>query len=241
MKVIILNKTDYQDKDIIVQAISDSESLSFKLRGGQLPTSAFYFLNNPLTIADIEYVENVRYKHQIVKGAKLIDTPFKEGQSIKKLLAVSYALELVNRAVGEEEKHLMFSALEKYVSALNKIEDDDYLLIMITLMAHALNVSGFSLDVDKCLHCGKRNSIVAFSFSEGGFLCRDCYSNDIPNDLSPVEMRLLRYTYKNKEFALFANDFSLNDKKEVITKLHAFLTDALGININSLSLYLKEN
>ena len=67
MKVIILNKANYKEKDCIYDAISENEYFSFQAKRAQDSKSPYVWLNNPLTVADIELFEDGRYKHKLLK------------------------------------------------------------------------------------------------------------------------------------------------------------------------------
>ena len=78
MKIIVIGYTSYKEKDIIVNAISEDGPISFKARGALGPNSAFAWLTNPLVVAEVSWVENVRYRHQILKEAMYPESPISD-------------------------------------------------------------------------------------------------------------------------------------------------------------------
>ena len=54
MKIIVLSINNYKEKDAIITAISQSETITFLARGIKDPKSKNAAINNPLMIADIE-------------------------------------------------------------------------------------------------------------------------------------------------------------------------------------------
>lgn len=237
MKIIVLNVQQYKDNDIIVDAINENGPISFKVRGASKPTSPFIWLNNRLVIAEVEYVENVRYRHQILKNAKLISYPIKDNK-YSNLLAINLANEAMNAMLEKEEQYKMFSELEGYIKAVK--EYDDPLLAELIFLSKMCEVAGFGLEVNKCVYCGKTNDIVAFSFSEGGFICRSCLHDDILLDLNKDQMKLIRSVINHHSYKDLPNEkISVIDKKLLLTKFNEFIHNAVGANLGSISLILK--
>ena len=76
MKIIVLSITPYKEKDAVVSAISEEESITFLARGIKDPKSKNTALNNILTIADIELMDG-DFKYPILKGSKPLETSLK--------------------------------------------------------------------------------------------------------------------------------------------------------------------
>ena len=233
MKVIILSKSSYKEKDCIYNAISPEGFISFLAKGAQDPKSKFVWLNNPMTIAEIEFLADGRYKHKVINNAILVSSPMKSGSDFSYLVSINVLTELARNVLSDEEKHLFFNDLEAALNAL-RVGKDHYMVILV-FIAKLIKYSGAELEVNKCVSCGAIKGIVAFSFEEGGFLCRECIDKAIPRDLSKDQMRLIRYIFKAQDFALPECDkFSEEDKKLILRKLRDFIDEIVGVKLNSL-------
>ena len=241
MKIIVLNKAEYKDKDLIISAISETGYMSFKVRGGNVPNSPFTWLTNPLTVAEVDFIDNPRYTNKIVKGAMLLYTPLTNGNEMHNLLAISLLQEVIVKMFADEDKHLMFNEIEKFFKT-NK-DNKDLTLSEIIFILKALKLNGAGLEVDKCVSCGSKNDIVAFSFSEGGFLCRKCLKEDMPIDLNPTQMKLFRYLAKHDYQDLIDDkvnkNINISDKKYLLNKVASFANETVGANLNSVDLIIK--
>jgi recombinational DNA repair protein (RecF pathway) len=82
MKIIVLSITPYKEKDGIVNAISENESLTFLARGIKDPKSKNAALNNVLTVADIELMDG-NFTHPILKSSKPLFSPLKVDMDAK--------------------------------------------------------------------------------------------------------------------------------------------------------------
>ena len=76
MKIIVLSIIQYKEKDAIITAISQSETITFLARGIKDPKSKNVALNNPLTVADIELMDG-DFKYPILKASKELFIPTK--------------------------------------------------------------------------------------------------------------------------------------------------------------------
>ena len=238
MKIIIISKTNYKEKDVIINAISETGPVSFKVRNGQTPNSAFYWVNNPLTIAEVEYVENVRYIHQILKGAQLIYSPLSDS-SLTRLMTVHLAVEIVSKMLQDEEKHRIFKDLEDYLLATKN--PDNYYFAELLLIAKAIKIAGSAPEVNECVFCGTKSKIVAFSFADGGFICKNCLQEGMSMDLSPMQMQLVRFLFNAKDFSYLPNDkINKEDIAVLFVKFRDYIADGIGINIETINHILKD-
>ena len=114
--------TSYKEKDIIVNAISQEGLVTFKVRGAEAPNSPFIWLKNPLTVAEVSWVENVRYRHQILKEATLVFSPILE-TTMQNMTNIAFVLEIINSMFQEEEKHLLFDDILEYLMACKGLKD----------------------------------------------------------------------------------------------------------------------
>ena len=234
MKVIILSKSSYKEKDCIYNAISRDECFSFMAKGAQDPKSKFIWLNNPMTVAEVEFLQDGRYKHKVINNAVLLSSPMMANNSYEYLSTIGVLLELAKNALSDEEKHLLFDDIESALNALRK--QKDHLMVLLVFMAHLIKIGGAALEVGKCVSCGNKSDIVAFSFDEGGFLCSKCISEETVTDLSKTQLHLIRYIFMAKDYSLpEIEKYSSEDKKKILIKLKEFIDDIMGIKLNSIN------
>ena len=109
MKIIVLSITPYKEKDGIVNAISENESLTFLARGIKDPKSKNAALNNVLTIADIELMDG-NFTHPILKSSKPLFSPLKVDMDAKYLASLMTIDEMMLNLFPEEEKQKLLVA-----------------------------------------------------------------------------------------------------------------------------------
>ena len=235
MKIIVLTINPYKEKDAIVSAISSEGFLTFLARGIKDPKSKNMTLNNPLSIADIELMDG-DFKYPILKGSKPLFTPLRVDMNSKYLGTLLLMNEIMVHLFPDEEKHNMFPYLEEALFKLK--ETDDWLMTLLIFMANAMRVGGFELEVNRCVLCGQKKKILAFSFIEGGFICEDCIHEDIPRDLSKEQMILLRAIFNSRDYHLLSSSYNKKDGLVLLEKFIDFMQEAFGYRFNNLRLII---
>ena len=238
MKIIVLGNSKYKENDLIYNAISEDSSFSFKVCGGQSNKSPCVWLNNPLTIAEVEFGDR-RFKHPSLKEAKLIASPMTMNNSLTYLCTISIITEIANKTFPEEDRYLLYRDIIDSVTALKNGKDE--MMVLLILMARAAKLAGAELEVNGCVICGKTKGLVAFSFPDGGFVCEDCLKDSLATpSLTAQQMRLIRYIFKAPNYECPASDqFTDEDKNVVLKSMREYFFDYLGVFIESISSIFK--
>ena len=235
MKVIVLTNNQYKEKDAIVTAVSQSETITFLARGIKDPKSKNATLNNPLTIADIELMDG-DFKYPQLKASKEILSPFKLDMDSHYLGTLLLMDEIMLHFFPNDERPAMFSYLEEGVQNLKN--SGDWLMSLLLFLSHALRLGGFELEVNRCVVCGQKKRIVAFSFIEGGFICEECVSDEIERDLTKDQMILLRNIFNSRDYHLLASGYNHDDAMVLLYKIIDFAQEAFGHRLKNTRLLL---
>lgn len=208
MKIIVLSISPYKEKDAVISAISEDQFITFLARGISNPKSKNIAINNALTVADIELMDG-NFKYPVLKTSKQLFSPMRLDMDSKYLGSLLFINEIVNFLFPDEEKPKMFKTIEQSVNALKK--NKDWLITLMFLMAQAIRLGGFELEVNKCVNCGCKRNIVAFSFVEGGFICQECFNDNISHDLNKNQMILLRKIFNSRDLHLLDCSYNFDE------------------------------
>ena len=235
MKIIVLSINQYKEKDAIITAISQSETITFLARGIKDPKSKNAAINNPLMIADVELIDG-DFKFPILKSFKEIFVPMKLQMDSSYLGTLLLMNEIIIHFFPEEERNKMFDALEQGVMVLKKT--NNWLMTLLIYLSYAIRMGGFELEVNKCVICGKKNRIVAFSFLEGGFICEECANEETERDLDKEQMILLRSIFNSRDYHLVESSFDKEDALVLLDKFISFSQEAFGYRLKNTRLIL---
>lgn len=235
MKIIVLSITPCKEKDGIVRAISENESLTFLARGIKDPKSKNAALNNVLTVADIELMDG-NFAHPILKSSKPLFSPLKVDMDAKYLASLMTIDEMMLNLFPEDEQQVMFETLEKAVNNLKTT--NDWLMTLLQFMAHTVKMGGFQLEVNQCVMCGATKNIVTFSFSDGGFICESCYQPEMERELSKEQMILLRKIVNCPDYRLKSSDYKSEDLFVLFSKFSQYIEEAFGYHFKNMRLLI---
>ncbi|MCQ2087244.1 MAG: DNA repair protein RecO [Bacilli bacterium] len=236
MKIIILSVTKYKDKDAIINAISEAGYVSLTAKGILDPKCKNHELNNILNIVDVDFIEG-DYKYPIIKRSKALVSAVDLNSDYYLMSTLMLLSESTLHLLQENEFYKVFKSLEDAIMALKNGEN--YLKVALIYLARVISISGYQLEFNHCIYCGSKENIVSFSFVEGGFVCKNCATEDTTNDLSPKQLKLLRATFLVKDYNIPNNIFNPEDGLYLLNKYAEFVADGLGYKLNSIKLINK--
>ena len=235
MEIIVLKITQYKEKDGIIDAISKDGKHTFLVRSLFDPKNKNAGLNNPLTIADVELNTNsARYQHDIVSSSIVLFTPVILQPNLLHMASIMLINEATNFLLDDEEKPEMFTDLVETIHELKK--NDNPLKVVIPYLAKILKISGYDFEVSECITCGSKKNIVTFSFNDGGFICQDCYSDDIPREFNRQQMLTIREAFLTKGAAITNNEITNEELMFIINKFFEFIFDSYGYRMKAFDL-----
>ena len=236
MKIIVLSITPYKEKDAIINAITEKETITFLAKGLKNPKSKNAPLNNILTVADIELMDG-NFKHPILKSSKPLSSSLKVEMDAEYLASLLIMDEMMLNLFPEEDQYIMFQHLE---SALENLRNNnDWLMTLLLFMAKAIHLGGFQLEVNKCVICGTTKNIVTFSFSDGGFICQNCYQAEMGRDLSKNQMLLLRKIINCPDYRLQSADYAHEDLMTILNRFVQYIEEAFGYHFKNIRLLIN--
>lgn len=233
MKLIILTIAPYREKDAIMTGICEEGLKTFRVPGVFSPKSKFASLNNLLTIIEPTFSETKTRKRLILNEAQLLFSPMQGHIDLHYVNAITILLQATNKLVEDDDKALFYQDLFNALLALkNKI--NPYAICLKYLMA-IVNSTGYELNVKGCARCGSKKNIVAFSFLEGGFICKEHFTSDDHNDLTIEEMKHFRNIFLHNGYAF---EEEMIDEKVVVSllkKINIFIADAYGYSFKEIN------
>ena len=237
MKIIVLSLTNYKEKDVIVNAISNDEYLTFNAHGILSPTNKNSSINNLLAIADVELTKSQKSNKYSLKECSVINLPFNLNNDINYMVTVNLLAEATYKMLDDEEKHLAFPFLETAILSLKKSKYP--LLIAISYLAKMMKLAGYSFEINKCVKCGSKKNIVSFSFEEGGYVCKNCLDESDRCDLTIDQLALIRTLAGSPDFNFNDVNYNEDSAKMLLDKFVKFILDVGGAELESQKLIIN--
>lgn len=235
MEIIVLKITNYKEKDAIIEGLTEEGNRSFLVKGLMSPKSTNIVLGNNLVYADIELQEG-KYKHPIIKKSKIILSPYHLNDDLDTLAAINLIDEITLNLLQEEERGAIYGSLKEVIKKLQERIISPLSISLIYFMK-VLEESGYSFEANRCMRCNTTKGIATFSFSEGGFICKNCLTEEIKLGLSKNAMIAIRKAIIAKEYEEI-EELSFPVYKEILKELKTFVFDFLGVKLTSIELFI---
>ena len=236
MKIIVLSLNPIKEKDVLINAISEDSYLTFKAHGVLSPTSKNASINNVLAMGDVVITQNKTGTHSL-KECSLNFIPDFTSSNLTYLTVIQLLYESTNKMLEDEEKYLAFPYLEKALLALQKGEKP--LFIAVAYLAKLIKLSGSSFEINRCVVCGSKQNITGFSFIEGGYICKNCIDDNMDSSLTRYQLMIIRLLCGTVDFDFSKLEYQEEDVLFLLRKFVIYISDAIGINIESIKLLIK--
>lgn len=233
MKLIVIRVTNYEDNDILCDCISEEGPICVQVKGGQDSKNKNSGFCGALNICDATFIEG-NYTNKILRSFVLLQSPMKAESSLEYLSSALVIQELTKNCLSEDDKKDLYSYLYDIIITLKQSKDP--YMVALLYFAFIVKTAGFSFEINKCVVCGSKKNIKAFSFVAGGFVCADCLTDDTDCRLTPDQMMLLRDTFSHNEINFVSNNYSKENALALFNELAIFVEDNLGTNLKSIKL-----
>ena len=228
---IIVNETNYGETSKILNVITKEKGLiSVMAKGCKNLKSPLRSVSSKLTYGTfiIYYKEN---KISTLKEVSVLDDFKNLKKDITSISYAAYMLELSEGVIKQNNDPRIFDLL---IQSLKKIDEGfDPLVIMNILELKYLEFLGVMPIIDSCAMCGKKTGIVTLSSYRGGYVCKDCYTNETM--VSDKTIKLIRMFYYVDISKITKLDISPKSKNEINLFLDDYYSRYTGLYLKSKS------
>ncbi len=188
---IVITETPYGDSSKIINLLTKEQGLI-----GIMCNNA-KSIKNPLRTKTLKFTYgyfHINYSEN--KLSKLVDVDiidnFKQIKNDIELISfVSYITDLTYQVAKQNNEPAIFDI---FISTIKKINEGQNPLILTNILElKYLEYLGVGLNLNSCIKCGNKTQIVTLDPDEGGFICQNCYRNEVI--INPKSIKLIRMYY----------------------------------------------
>ncbi len=176
---IVLKSFDFRETSRIATFFTrDRGKIKGILKGIRKDHRKFGSNLDKFSVNDVVYYQSRSSEIHLVSQCDLKAFFFPIRQDLKKTLATTYILELVDAMMPMEESHPeVYELMVNFLTGLETAPDISKLVHIFQIKI--LLLSGFKPHLDSCLVCGKKITTRArFSSKSGGLICLTCPVQD---------------------------------------------------------------
>lgn len=232
---LVLRLSEFKEADAMVNVISADGFFSFLAKGVRKLTSKNSPSVQPFSYSEFSLMQSSSGALTLKQGG-LMDN-FQSDESIEEMTVLSFLQEATLKLVQEDEASLAFPFLLEACSQMKKGKDP--LTLGLIYFAKVLLNGGYGLDVDECVICHKKTSIVSLSYEEGGFLCKDHFDQDSSEAPSLMKLKIVRYLFRCTKEDFGRVEFAKKETIPLYEELGLYTENLTGCRLKSLSLIKK--
>lgn len=214
---ITLTETNYSETSKILNILTKEHGLiGIISKGCRNPKNKLHGVSRKLIYGTF----HIYYKEgglSTLIGVDIINSFSKTIMDLEKISYASYIIDLCNQVVKQNEDgeilDLTISTLEKIDEGLNPLSLTNILELKL------LDFLGVRPNIDNCSYCGSDKNIVTLSSDAGGYICKNCYNNELL--VSDKTIKMIRMYY----YVDIKNITKLDVSSEVTNEINTFLDD----------------
>lgn len=228
---IIVSEFTFEESSKIIKIFTSDGTVDVIAKGAKKIKSPFFGTTTKFTygIFNILYKENSLSK---LVDADILDDYRNIKKDIVKVSYVTYITELTLQVYKHDEGKNIY---DLYIASINKINKGfNPLVIANILKLKLLDNLGIKPVIDRCVSCGNTKDIVTVSSYLGGFVCKNCLSNEPIVDIKTIS--LIRGLYYVDISKISKLDISDKIIKEMDTFINDYYDRYSGIYLKSKSI-----
>lgn len=187
---VVVSTTPFSESSKIINILTKEGIVSVISKGSKKLNSPLRIISNKFTYGEYTIYYN-RDKLSTLKEGSVINE-FKNIHSDLSLISYfTYITELSNQVMKENNHEEIYNL---YIKTVLKIEDGLNPIVMMNILEiKLLDYLGVSLSLNGCAKCGSDKDIITIDPDVGGYLCKNCYTNEIIYDEKVRKMLRMYY------------------------------------------------
>lgn len=187
---IIASNVNYGETSKIVNILTKEGMIGAIAKGAKNIKSPLRSFTVNLTYGSFYLYYNDN-KLSTLKSADIIN----EFKNIKKdIILISYMSFLIDLATQVMKQNNDEEIYNLLITTLYKIDEGLNPMVMTNILElKYLDYLGVGFDFNTCCKCGKKSNIVTIDPDVGGYICKNCYTNEIIYDSKTLKMLRMYY------------------------------------------------
>ena len=188
---IIISEKPYSETSKLLKILTSEGIIDLIAKGARTLKSDLRSVTSKMTygIFHMHYKEN---KLSTLISVDVINNWKNIKKDISKISYASFLIELATQVMKQNNQEGIYHIL---LSALVKIDENyDPMIITNIVELKYLEYLGVMPIMDSCAVCGSKTSITTISGNRGGYVCKNCFTNEKIVDKKTIQLlRMLYY------------------------------------------------
>ncbi len=234
---IVLTETNYSESSKILNVLTKEYGIiGIMSKGSRNIKSKLRGVSRKLIYGKF----NIYYKStglSTLISVDLLNSFSKTIMDLEKISYASFIIDLTTQVLKQTEDSDIFDLTK---NTLIKIENNFNPLILTRILElKLLDYLGVSPNIDSCSLCGSAKGIVTLSSTAGGYVCRNCYTNQ--GMVSEKTIKMIRMLYYVDISKITKLEISNTEMKEINQFLDDYYDRYTGLYLKSKDFIKKIN
>lgn len=226
---MIVSETPYGDTSKIINIFTKEYGIiGVMCKGAKSMKSRLRALTMKFTYGFF-YIYYKEDKLSILKDVDVIEEFRTIKNDIVLISYLNYITELTIQVYKHSNEKNIYGL---YMSVLKKMEQSMNPLILTNILEFKyLPFLGVGLELDSCILCGKKTDIVTIDADTGGYVCKDCYTDQVL--VSDKTVKLIRMYYYVAIDSISTIKISDDIAREINFFINRYYERYTGLYLNS--------
>lgn len=187
----IFNEIPYKETSKIINIFTKNGIIGCIAKGAKSLKSNLRVNTTKFTYGKFIIIEKSD-KLNIITEASIINDLKNIKNDLLLISYLSYIVELTNQVIKQT---IEFDSLyELFISTLFKLNEKLNPKVLTNIYEiKVLDYLGVGINFNSCAKCGSTNNIITINGDVGGYLCKNCYTNEIIYDSKTIKMLRMYY------------------------------------------------
>lgn len=187
----IFNEIPYKETSKIINIFTKDGIIGCIAKGAKSLKSNLRINTTKFTYGKFIIIEK-NDKLNIITEASIINELKNIKSDLLLISYLSYIVELTNQIVKQTEDYE--SLYKLFIDTLLKLNDKLNPKVLTNIYElKVLDYLGVGINFNSCSKCGNTNDIVTINGDIGGYICKNCYNNEIIYDSKTLKMLRMYY------------------------------------------------
>ncbi len=190
IKGVVIQETPWKENSKILNILTEDGIVGVLSKGCKSLKSDLRIVSQKLAYAEFIIMEG-NSNLATLKEGNIIDPLVKINSDLTLISYYTYITELVTQIM---KQNLNSEIYNLYIKTILKIESGlDPMVMMNILEIKLLDYLGVGISLNACVKCGSTKNIITVDPDVGGYICKNCYTNEIIYDENVRKMLRMYY------------------------------------------------
>lgn len=188
----IFNVVDYGDTSKIINIFTKDGIIGCIAKGAKSLKSNLRVNTTKFTYGNFIINKKNNNNLHYIKEASVINDLNNIKTSLEAISYLSYIVELTNQVAKQTNDYEKL--YELFINTILKLNDNLNPLVLTNIYElKVLDYLGVGVNFESCSKCGNKKDIVTIDGDIGGYICKNCYTNEYIYDEKTLKMLRLYY------------------------------------------------